>query len=189
MKLDVIKAFDRLEWGFLLAVLEHSGMSGMLSNFVEAGFANASSKVMLNGRQMDSIRLSRSVRQGCPLSPLLFILAFDSLGAMLDVALQQGKIVGVTFQDLALTTLHNFYADDVYLIIRAIYCYILELQHILQIFEQVFGLVFAWNKTIAAPIPAGPPPIHLWMLPWEWEEEGKASPILGVPAGETVNVE
>lgn len=55
MKLDVIKAFDRLEWGFLLAVLEHSGMSGMLSNFVEAGFANASSKVMLNGRQMDSI--------------------------------------------------------------------------------------------------------------------------------------
>lgn len=97
--------------------------------------------------------------------------------------------MGVTFQDLALTTLHNFFADDVYLIIRAILSYILELQYILLIFGQVSGLVCAWDKTVAAPIPAGPPPMQLWLLPWTWDEEGKASPILGVPAGETVNVE
>lgn len=87
LKLDVIKAFDRLEWGFLLAVLDKCGLSGMLSNFIKAGFANASSKIMLNGRPTESVRLSRSVRQGCPLSPLLFIIAFDALGAMLNNAL------------------------------------------------------------------------------------------------------
>lgn len=88
LKLDVIKAFDRLEWGRLLAVIDRCGMSGMLSNFLKASFANASSEVLLNGRLTDSIHLSRSVRQGCPLSPLLLILAFDALGALLDEALQ-----------------------------------------------------------------------------------------------------
>lgn len=160
-----------------------------MSNFLKASFANASSKVLLNGRLTDRVRLPRSVRQGSPLSPLLFIVAFDALGAMLNDALQERRIVGVTFQDLALNTLHNFFADDIYLIIRAILCYILELQQILLIFGQVSGLVCAWDKTKAAPIPAGPPPMQLWLLPWTLEEEGQASNILGAPAGATINVD
>lgn len=61
LKLDVIKAFDRLEWGFLLAVLDKSGMSSILTNFLKGSFANASSKVLLNGRMTESVRLHRSV--------------------------------------------------------------------------------------------------------------------------------
>lgn len=134
LKLDIIKAFDRLEWDFFLSVLTKNGMSGILTNFLSASFVNASSKILLNGRLTDSVRLTRSVRRGCPLSPLLFILTFDALGALLDDAIHRKAIVGVTFQDLALNTLHNLFADDVYLIIRAIMCYVLELQHILFIF-------------------------------------------------------
>lgn len=57
LKLDVIKAFDKLEWPFLLALLEKSGFSGMLTSFLSASFAHASSKVCLNGRLIDSIQL------------------------------------------------------------------------------------------------------------------------------------
>lgn len=50
LKMDVIKAFDCIEWPLLLACLEKSGLGGMLTRFLKAIFANASSLVLLNGR-------------------------------------------------------------------------------------------------------------------------------------------
>lgn len=50
MKLDVCKAFDKLEWAFILEVVERAGLSGLLSRFLKAGFSTASSHIVLNGR-------------------------------------------------------------------------------------------------------------------------------------------
>lgn len=83
LKLDVCKAFDRLEWPFILASVEKAGLAGTLSAFLRAGFSSASSAIVLNGRPMETFRLSRSVWQGCPLYPLVFIVAFDVLSPML----------------------------------------------------------------------------------------------------------
>lgn len=188
LKLDGIKAFDRLDWNFLLACPGKFGMNGTLTRFLKASFANATSHVLLNGRLTRSICLTRSVRQRCPLPPLLFILAFDTLGIMLRDVISRRAIVGVQFPDLAIYALHNFYADDIYLIIRAVLCYILELQHILHVFGMVFGLVCAWDKTIVWPIPAGPLPLQLWLLPWTWEDDNNASKQLGFPTAQTIVV-
>lgn len=62
IKLDVIKAFDRLEWPFLLAILRKIGMEGVLTKFLEASFASASSSVLLNGIPTQDFALKRSVR-------------------------------------------------------------------------------------------------------------------------------
>lgn len=78
-----------------------------------------------------------------PLSPLLFILEFDALGTLLNHAISKKSIVGVQFPELAITTLHIFYVDDKYLIIRVVLSYILELRHILYIFVEVSRLVCA----------------------------------------------
>lgn len=91
MKLDVCKAFDKLEWAFILEVIEHAGMSGLLSRFIKAGFSTASSHIVLNERPTLAIRLMRSVRQGCPLSPLIFILAFDSLNHVIRDAVERNR--------------------------------------------------------------------------------------------------
>lgn len=72
-KLDVCKAFDRLEWPFTLAVIEKAGLHGMLSAFLRAGFGTASSAILLNRRLTKPVQLSRSVCQGCP-----FPLSFSS---------------------------------------------------------------------------------------------------------------
>lgn len=189
LKMDVIKAFDRINWAYLLALLDKSGMSGTLSKFVKASFAEAGSAVLLNGRLTKRIPLSRSVRQGCPLSPLLFILAFDPLNAILKDAIIRGTIVGVRFPKHDLHLLQNMFADDLYLLIRAVMCYTLELQRILHCFGEATGLVCAWNKTVASAIPAGPPPAALWLLPWSWEDDENASPLLGAPTAQTIAVE
>lgn len=92
---------------------------------------------------MQSHLLGQSVKLGCPLSPLLFIMAFDVLGSMLQDALNTGSIVGVGFPKLGLRTLQNMFADDLSMIIRALLCYILELQRILHAFGEASGLICA----------------------------------------------
>lgn len=62
LNLDVWKAFDRLEWPFLLAIVEKSGMSGVLTSILKANFHSASSLIILNGRPTRPFRLARSVR-------------------------------------------------------------------------------------------------------------------------------
>lgn len=148
LKLHVVKAFDRLEWPYLLVLLDKS--------FLRASFANAASTV-LNGRLTSHIPLTRSVRQGCPLSPLLFIMAFDPLNSLLQEAITR------RFPKHNLHLLQNMYADDLYPVIRAILQYIMILQQILHVFGLASGLVCAWEKTVAASIPAGPPPLSLWL--------------------------
>lgn len=170
LKLDVIKAFDSLEWPFLLAVIERMGMEGILSKFLKAGFASASSSIILNGIPTERFLITRSVRQGCPLSPLLFILAFDLLSLHLLQVLERETIKGVYFPEARVKTSHNFYADDVYVVIRATMRYIQEFKNILFKFGRASGLCFAWEATIASCIPAGPPPRDLSPLPWRWED-------------------
>lgn len=88
LKLDVVKAFDKLEWPFLLAVVEKMGMGGLLTKFLKAGFTSAASAIVLNGIPTSRFSLKRSVRQGCPLSPLMFIMAFDVLSLQLQLAIK-----------------------------------------------------------------------------------------------------
>lgn len=182
LKMDVTKAFDSLECPFLLACLEKCGLAGTLTSFMKASFANAASTILLNGRLTRSIPLynmSRSVQQGCPLSPLLFILAFDSLNYMLHAAITRRTMVGMQFSKQNVHALQNMYADELYLIIQAILCYILELQQILQVFGKAFGFFSAWDKTVASAIPARPLSPQLWLLPWKWEDDANASPPKG----------
>lgn len=127
----------------LFAVLEKAGFSGTLTAFLRAGFANASSSVLLNGIQTQNISLARSVRQGCPLSPLLFILAFDVLSSMFQQGLLERRIVGVSFPVLGIQSLHNMVADDQSVVICAILRYIQELKRLMHLFGRVSGLVCA----------------------------------------------
>lgn len=107
---------------------------------------------------------------------------------MLQHAQECNRIVGVYFPATNSYSLHNMFADDTSLVIRARMPYILELQQILRVFGIASGLVCAWEKTIASVIPDGPPPIELWMLPWQWENDGIASNLLGIPTAQTLSV-
>lgn len=188
MKLDVRKAFDSMEWPFILATVERAGMTGMLSSFLKASFSSASSTVILNGRPASSFKLTRSVRQGCPLSPLIFILAFDNLSLMFSAAQANRSIVGVSFPDLNIANLHSMFADDSTVLTKADMRYIMECKRILGVFGAASGLHCDWEKTKAAFIPGGPPPAALWLLPWAWEEDATATNLLGIPTASGFSV-
>lgn len=73
----------------MMAVIDKMGMNGVLSKFVKAGFATANSAIVLNGIPTSNFSLRRSVRQGCPLSPLVFIMAFDVLSLQIQLAISR----------------------------------------------------------------------------------------------------
>lgn len=131
LKLDVHKVFDRLEWKYVPAAVAKAGMGGTLSAFLQAGFSLTLSFILINGRPTGAVKLTRFVRQRCPLSPLIFILAFDTLSLMLSDAVSQGALAGVDFPRLGVNNVQSFFADDVGLITRDVICYILECQRLL----------------------------------------------------------
>jgi len=82
--LDFEKTFDRIEWGFLFEALAKLGFCNQWTHWVNSLYSSVTSAIKLNRVVRDSFSLARSVWQGCPLAPYLFILATDVLGHMLD---------------------------------------------------------------------------------------------------------
>jgi hypothetical protein len=69
VKLDVSKAFDSLNWAYLLDVLKARGFPQRWRNWIAAILGSSTSRVIINGQQSDKIYHRRGVRQGDPLFP------------------------------------------------------------------------------------------------------------------------
>jgi len=76
---DFEKAYDRLEWRFIHACLKVMNFGTTLCNWVKGLLGNASAVVQINGDMIYDFPIARSVKQGCPLAPLLFALATEPL--------------------------------------------------------------------------------------------------------------
>jgi hypothetical protein len=109
MKLGIHKAFDTVNWGYLLEVLQALGFKPRWREWVSILFRTSSSTALLNGRHGPSFSHARGVRQGDPLSLMLFILAMDPLQRLLDQATQHGILTPLPLTTAKWRT--SIYAD------------------------------------------------------------------------------
>ena len=79
LSLNQEKAFDRVDWGFLRSTLVHMGFGPSFVGWVDLFYSGVQSAVKVNGYLTHFFGLSRGVRQGCPLSPLLYVLYAEVL--------------------------------------------------------------------------------------------------------------
>ena len=79
LSLDQEKAFDRVDWPFLRSTLSSLGFGPSFIRWVNLFYSGVRSSVNVNGYISKSFSLSRGVRQGCPLSPLLYVLVVEIL--------------------------------------------------------------------------------------------------------------
>ena len=86
LKVDIAKAFDSVAWPFLLEVLEHMGFPQSWRDWTATILSSASTKALVNGCLSRRICHARGLRQGDPLSPLLFVLIMEVLNAMVAEA-------------------------------------------------------------------------------------------------------
>ena len=75
--IDFEKAFDSLEWEYLFKALDTFQFGSDFKTWVKTLYTNISSCIINNGFASEPFTLKRGVRQGCPLSGLLFILATE----------------------------------------------------------------------------------------------------------------
>ena len=90
LQLDFRKAFDTVEWPVVQQTLSKFNFGDSLKRWVQTFYCNAESSSLNNGLSTKQIPLSRGVRQGCPLSPYLFILVAEMLASKIRHKTVQG---------------------------------------------------------------------------------------------------
>ena len=79
--LDQEKAFDRVNHDFLYKMMHAFGIGTTFVNWVRRIYSNATIQVKVNGFLSGNILLNHGVRQGCPLSPFLYVLIIEILAS------------------------------------------------------------------------------------------------------------
>nr|BAC82621.1 pol-like protein [Danio rerio] len=112
VNLDFEKAFDRVSHQYLLQVLEKMGFPGRFLAWVGLLYNDLVSKIIVNGHLTKAVNICSGVRQGCPLSPLLYVVCIEPLAQLLrrDKWITGFKIPGGLIASCVL------YMDDVTLL-------------------------------------------------------------------------
>ena len=109
LSLDQEKAFDRVDWGFLLRTLETFNFGPTFLRWIKLFYTNIESAVVINGWTSAFFQPSRGVRQGCPLSPLLYVITIEVLAVCIRTS---PGITGVQLPNSLEQFKCSGYADD-----------------------------------------------------------------------------
>ena len=112
IKTDMSKAYDRMEWSFIEAVMRKMGFSETWITWIMRCITSVKYKVLMNGQPRGNIVPSRGLRQGDPLSPFIFILCTEALASLLNHAENQGRITGMRVTRACPSVSHLLFADD-----------------------------------------------------------------------------
>lgn len=120
LKLDISKAYGRLEWRYIEGMLEKFGFNHGWIQRLMACIKSVTYSFVNNGRVFGGLRPQRGIRQGDPISPYIYILCAEGLSSIIrrrhgDV----GLIHGVAIARGAPHTSHLLFADDCYMFFRA----------------------------------------------------------------------
>ena len=147
LKLDMSKAYDRVEWECLQQIMRKLGFHDKWIRLVMSCVSSVTYAVRVNGVPYGHISPTRGLRQGDPLSPYLFLIVAEGLSALLHKAVQEKKLRGVAVSARGPRISHLFFADDSLIFGRATTMECNEIQRILQVYETSSGQQLNRSKT------------------------------------------
>lgn len=112
LKLDFHKAYDCLEWNFIIVVPRASSFDQKFISLVFQCISIVNFTLLINGCKSSSFSPTRSIRQGDLLSPYLLILCIDVLARLINREVARGALPGVKIAARAPSISSLLYADD-----------------------------------------------------------------------------
>ena len=119
IKVDLEKAYDKIEWSFIREVLINANLPYNLVNLIMSCVSSVSTSILFNGGIAEPIFPSRGIRQGDPLSPYLFILCMEVLGHIIEDKCSEKSWVPVKSSQSGMAFSHLFFVDDLVLFAKA----------------------------------------------------------------------
>lgn len=147
LSMDAEKAFDRVEWDYLFETLHRFGLGNTFISWVRLLYNCPSATVLTNNHYSKHFRLHRGTRQGCPLSPLLFVLAIEPLA----IAIRNNQFIhGI----MRFGTEHklSLYADDLLLFVSKAETTIPSILELLAKFGVISGYKLNLHKSELLPL-------------------------------------
>lgn len=151
LKLDFAKAFDTIEHAPMIKIMKQMGFDDRWLGWIKTIFLSGKSSVLLNGSSGRQFHCRWGVRQGDPLSPLIFVLAADLLQAAVNDAFTKGQI-SLPIPSLSMDYPVVQYADDTLLIMPACPIQAQNMKDILLKYAESIGLRINFEKSTLIPI-------------------------------------
>lgn len=150
IKVDFAKAFDSVNWSFLKRVMVARRFPDKWIKWIDELLIRASSRVVSNGGHSNFFKHKKGLRQGDPLSPMLFDIAVDVFQKMIEVL--NNSLNSMLTRKLRSSVIVHQYADDTVLISKADNTTVVSLKIILRLFTSVSGLEINYGKSSWIPI-------------------------------------
>jgi hypothetical protein len=185
LKLDFAKAFDTIKHSAIMEMMKTLGFSKDWLQWTSEILGLASTIVLLNGIPGKNLQCRRGIRQGDPMSPLLFVLAVELLQCLINKAHQQGLFqLPIPSRDDAGFPIIQ-YAYDTILVMRASQRELLCLKALLESFAQSTGLRVNYAKSCIVPLNMSDEKAEILAGVFGCKIQGMPFTYLGLPMGTT----
>ena len=113
IKLDMVKAYDRVSWAYTCLILRKMGFSEIFIDRIWRIMSNNWYSIVINGRRYGFFHSTRGLKQGDPLSPALFILGAEVFSKHLNFLYQNHLYIGFNMNKKGPQVNHLSFADDI----------------------------------------------------------------------------
>ena len=147
ISLDAQRAFDQVEWPYMLITFEKFGFGPSFMKWIEIIYSHPTASVITNQNISCPFAINRGTRQGCPLSPCLFSIIIEPLAA----SVRQSQLISpveIHEQEHHL----SLYADDILLFISRPETSIPALLTLISSFGKLSGFSVNWDKRELMPV-------------------------------------
>jgi len=118
-KLDISKAYDRIDWDYLKGVMVRMGFNAQWIQWMTMCVETVDYSFLVNNEVVGPIILGRGLRQDDPLSPYLFIICVEGLSSLIRHVETRGDLCGTWVCRGAPPVTHFLFADDCFLFFKA----------------------------------------------------------------------
>ncbi|GMP98870.1 hypothetical protein CsSME_00046588 [Camellia sinensis var. sinensis] len=148
LKLDFEKAYNSVNWVFLLSMLGNLGFGTRWIRWIKTCITSAKVSILVNGAPTEEFVPQKGLRQGDPLSSFLFLVAAEGLNLLLSRAFEKGLIKDASVGSEQLGISHLQFADDTIIFCEGELEEVMNIKRVLRCFEVLSGLRINYHKSV-----------------------------------------